>query len=139
MRHAHAHALAALEPPRDQLTSALVDLAQEKPETARQRCAADRNSGQTLCLAIAVHQFGRLAEAKASLAKFRAAMGNNGTYDYAEIYAQWGDGTNALAWLKAAYNLRDTGLAMLRTDPLLDPIRGSPEFADIERRLNFPP
>jgi hypothetical protein len=66
-------------------------------------------------------------------------MGNTGTYDYAEIYAQWGDGTNALAWLKAAYNLRDTGLAMLRTDPLLDPVRATPEFADIERRLNFPP
>jgi hypothetical protein len=50
-----------------------------------------------------------------------------------------GDGTNALVWLKAAYKLRDTGLATLRTDPLLDTIRGSPEFADIERRLNFPP
>jgi hypothetical protein len=66
-------------------------------------------------------------------------MGDTGAYDYAEIYAQWGDGTNALVWLKAAYKLRDTGLATLRTDPLLDPIRGSPEFADIERRLNFPP
>jgi hypothetical protein len=50
-----------------------------------------------------------------------------------------GDGTNALVWLKAGYKLRDTGLATLRTDPLLDTIRGSPEFADIERRLNFPP
>ena len=66
-------------------------------------------------------------------------MGTTGAYDYAEIYAQWGDGTNALVWLKAACNLRDTGLVMLRTDPLLDPIRATPEFADIERRLNFPP
>jgi len=135
----HAHALAEAEPPRDQLTSALVYLAQGKPEMARQKCALDQNAGQTLCLAIATHQLGRLAEAKAHLAKFRAAMGDTGAYDYAEIYAQWGDGTNALVWLKAAYKLRDTGLVMLRTDPLLDPIRATPEFADIERRLNFPP
>ncbi|HWY14476.1 MAG TPA: winged helix-turn-helix domain-containing protein [Rhizomicrobium sp.] len=135
----HARALAAAEPPRDQLTSALDYFAQGKPEMARQKCALDQNSGQTLCLAIATHQLGQLTEAKAHMAKFRAAMGNTGAYDYAEIYAQWGDQTNALVWLKAAYKLRDTGLATLRTDPLLDPIRGSQEFADIERRLNFPP
>jgi hypothetical protein len=74
----HAHALAAAEPRRDQLTSALVYLAQGKPETARRNCAADRNSGQPLCLAIAPHQLGRLAEAKDTLANLRAAMGNTG-------------------------------------------------------------
>src|ERR1700733_1147630 len=135
----HARALAAAEPPRDQLTSALDYFAQGKPEMARQKCALDQNSGQTLCLAIATHQLGQLTEAKAHLAKFRAAMGDTGAYDYAEIYAQWGDQTNALVWLKEAYKLRDTGLVMLRTDPLMDPIRATPEFVDIERRLNFPP
>ena len=135
----HARALAAIEPPRDQLISALVYLAQGKPRIARQKCAADQNSGQTLCLAIAAHQLGQLTEAKAHMATLRASMGNTGAYDYAETYAQWGDESNALVWLKTAAKLRDTGLAQLKTDPLLDPIRGTPEFADVERGLDFPP
>jgi TolB-like protein/DNA-binding winged helix-turn-helix (wHTH) protein len=135
----HARALAASESPRDQLTFALVSLAQGKPEIARQTCALGQNARQTLCLAIATHQLGQLTEAKAHLARLRASMGNTGAYDYAETYAQWGDKNNALTWLKTATRLRDTGLAQLKTDPLLDPIRGTPEFADIERRLNFPP
>jgi len=36
------------------------------------------------------------------------------------------------------YRLRDTGLVMLKVDPSWI-IRATPEFADIERRLNFPP
>jgi hypothetical protein len=34
--------------------------------------------------------------------------------------------------------LRDTGLAILRIDPLLDPIRQEPRFQAIERQLKFP-
>jgi hypothetical protein len=86
-----------------------------------------------------MHQRGQLAEASARLAKLRASLGNTGAYEYAETYAQWGDENNALTWLKTAAQLRDTSLVMLKTDPLLDPVRGTPEFADIERRLNFPP
>jgi TolB-like protein/DNA-binding winged helix-turn-helix (wHTH) protein len=135
----HARALAATEPPRDQLILASDYLAEGKAKMAREYCIAGRNWEQTFCLAIAAHQLGRRSEAEAQLGKLRESSGDNAAYQYAETYAQWGDMKSALAWLKTAAKLHDAGLMMLRTDPLLDPIRGSPQFVDIERRLNFPP
>jgi hypothetical protein len=34
--------------------------------------------------------------------------------------------------------LRDPGLANLKIDPLMDPLRKEPRFQAIERALNFP-
>jgi hypothetical protein len=34
--------------------------------------------------------------------------------------------------------LRDSGLVMLKTDPLMDPLRNEPRFQAIERELKFP-
>jgi hypothetical protein len=64
--------------------------------------------------------------------------GDAGGYQYAEIYAQWGESNAALDWLEKAMRLRDTGIANLRTDPLLDPLRKEPRFQAIERKLKFP-
>jgi hypothetical protein len=54
------------------------------------------------------------------------------------VYAQWGDRAQALEWLETALRLRDPGLEMLKTDPLLDPLRQEPRFQAIERQLKFP-
>jgi hypothetical protein len=45
----------------------------------------------------------------------------------------------ALAWLEKAVRLRDSGLAALKVDPLLDPLRNEPRFRAIQIALNFPP
>ena len=63
---------------------------------------------------------GRHADAEAELAKFRAWGGDGGAYQYATIYAQWGNRANALEWLETALKLRDPGLVDLKTDSLLD-------------------
>jgi hypothetical protein len=34
--------------------------------------------------------------------------------------------------------VRDPGVALMRADPLLDPVRKEPRFQAIERKLNFP-
>jgi hypothetical protein len=34
--------------------------------------------------------------------------------------------------------LRDPGLVLLKTDPLMDPLRNEPRFQAIERQLKFP-
>jgi hypothetical protein len=57
---------------------------------------------------------------------------------YATIYAQWGDRVKALEWLATAMRLRDPGLVLLKTDPLMDPLRNEPRFQAIERQLKFP-
>ncbi len=64
--------------------------------------------------------------------------GDADSYQYAEIYAKWGNTGKALDWLETAQRLRDTGLPWLKTDPLLDPLRKEPRFQAIERELKFP-
>ena len=63
---------------------------------------------------------------------------DEGAYDYACIYAQWGDKAKALPWLETAARLRDSNLAVLKVDPDLDPLRNEPRFQAIERELKFP-
>ena len=92
-----------------------------------------------VCLAVVYSRLGRHADAEAELAKIKAAQGDASGYDYATIYAQWGDHAKALEWLDKAMRLRDPGLVLLKTDPLMDPLRKEPRFQAIERELRFPP
>ena len=64
--------------------------------------------------------------------------GDSGGYQYAEIHAQWGENKAALDWLEKAMRLRDPGLASLRADPLMDPLRKEPRFQAVLRQLKFP-
>jgi hypothetical protein len=68
----------------------------------------------------------------------KAENGDTAAYQYAAIYAQWGNRAKALEWLETALRLRDSGLEALKTDPLLDPLRQEPRFQAIERELKFP-
>ena len=90
------------------------------------------------CLAVIYNKLGRHADAEVVLAKLKAANGDAGAYQYATIYAQWGNLTKALEWLETALRLRDPGLALVKTDPLLDPLRKEPRIQAIERELKFP-
>jgi hypothetical protein len=81
---------------------------------------------------------GRHADAQAVLAKMKTAYGDAAAYQYATIYAQWGNAAQALEWLDAAVHMRDPGLPNLKTDPLMDPLRNEPHFRAIEQQLKFP-
>jgi TolB-like protein/Flp pilus assembly protein TadD len=91
-----------------------------------------------MCLAVTYEKLGRHADSEAVLAKLQAAQGDAEAYQYATIYAQWGNRMQALEWLDTAMRLRDPGLELLKTDPLLDPLRREPRFKAIERELKFP-
>jgi tetratricopeptide (TPR) repeat protein len=91
------------------------------------------------CLSVAYNKLGRHADAEAVLSKLKVALGDAAAYQYATIYAQWGDRAKALEWLGTALRLRDPGLVYPRTDPLMDPLRKEPRFQAIERELKFPP
>jgi hypothetical protein len=90
------------------------------------------------CLAAIYDKLGRHADAEAVLSKMKAENGDTAGYQYATIYAQWGDRANALDWLETAWRLRDPGLQSLKTDPLLDPLRKEPRFQAVMRELKFP-
>ena len=90
------------------------------------------------CLAITYHKLGRHADADAVLARMKATYGGAASYQYATIYAQWGDVRKSLEWLDRAVQVRDPGVFYVKTDPLLDPLRKEPRFQAIERELKFP-
>jgi len=90
------------------------------------------------CLAVTYRRIGMRSEADAVLKNLESSLGNSGAYDFATIYAQWGDVPKALDWLETALRLRDPGLVDLKTEPYLDPVRDEPRFQAIERELKFP-
>jgi serine/threonine-protein kinase len=108
-------------------------------ETARQSCLTPPVPwvGQ-MCAAVAYAKLGLKVPAQAQVAQMKAENGDAMAYQFASIYAQWGDTPTALDWLEVAYRLKDPGLAWLKVDPLLDPLRKEPRFQEIERKLNFP-
>jgi len=107
-------------------------------ESARVSCATEQDPTGSLCLAVVYHKLGRQSDAEAELARMKAASGNDGAYDYACIYAQWGNRPKALEWLDTAMRLHLPGPENLKTDPLLDPLRNEARFQAIERGLKFP-
>jgi len=85
-------------------------------------------------------KLGRHAAAESELEKYRAGdPDHDDWYQYAQIYAQWGDTAKALSCLEEAMRLRVTALAYLKVDTLLAPISTEPRFQAIERALKFPP
>jgi TolB-like protein/cytochrome c-type biogenesis protein CcmH/NrfG len=107
-------------------------------ESARASCERATYPFSPWCLALVYHKLGRHADAEAELAKLKGALGDASAYQCATIYAQWGNGTEALKWLATAMRLRDTGLLSLKTDPLMDPLRQEPRFLAVMRELKFP-
>jgi TolB-like protein/DNA-binding winged helix-turn-helix (wHTH) protein/tetratricopeptide (TPR) repeat protein len=101
-------------------------------------CAPARSWTRYVCLALTYQKLGKRAEAEAMLAEYQAGAGAAAAYQYAEIYAQWGNVAKAIEWLDTAVRMHDPGLGWLKGDPLLDPLRNEPRFQAIERALKFP-
>jgi tetratricopeptide (TPR) repeat protein len=57
------------------------------------------------------------------------------------IYVGLGEKDKAFEWLEKAYEDRSLGgpLASLKVDPIFDPLRSDPRFADLLRRMNLQP
>jgi len=108
-------------------------------ESARQSCNTPPLDWEShLCLAIAYDRLHRRSDAEAEVATMKADMGDASAYQYAEIYAQWGDIPKSLDWLETAYRLKDPGIAALKVDDFLGPLRKEPRFQEIVRKLNLP-
>lgn len=86
-------------------------------------------------LAILSARAGRKDEAKAALDRLTSDFGDGNVYQQAEIRAQLGDVSGAVAALRRAREVGDVGLAYIWTDPLLDPARGDEGFRDLVGRL----
>jgi TolB-like protein/DNA-binding winged helix-turn-helix (wHTH) protein/Tfp pilus assembly protein PilF len=135
----HAEALESVVPTRDLDLRGLAEVMSGDFAAARQTCAGARDWSQNECLAIAYHGLGQPSLSDAQFAKMRAALGSDNGVAIAEVDAQLGRTEAALLALRQDYEAHGSDLDALREDPMLDPIRDTSEFKDIERRLNFPP
>jgi TolB-like protein len=107
--------------------------------SAQSSCEANPDTFRNeVCRAVVYDRIGRHGDAAAVLARITTSAGDAAAYQYAEIFAQWGDHNTALDWLEKAVQLRDPGSVYTKTDPLLDPLRKEPRFQAIERQLKFP-
>jgi serine/threonine protein kinase/Tfp pilus assembly protein PilF len=59
-------------------------------------------------------------------------------YSFAVIYLGLGEKDQAFAWLEKAYEERSFLLPYLKVDPIWDPLRSDPRFADLVRRIGLP-
>jgi hypothetical protein len=58
-------------------------------------------------------------------------------YQQAEVMAQWGRADDALVRLDRARAIGDSGLSLVATDPLLDPISKDQRFIRFVKDLGF--
>ena len=64
--------------------------------------------------------------------------GEAASYQYAEIHATLGQVDEAFAALDRGWRIKDPGLFLMKTDPMLDPIRRDPRFAALMNKIGFP-
>jgi tetratricopeptide (TPR) repeat protein len=80
---------------------------------------------------IALHRLERQEQAMQEFEYMLENYGDTAAYQYAEIFAQWGEKTQALEWLQKALEVGDPGTNFIAVDPFLDPIRQDPWFDEL--------
>ena len=107
-------------------------------DAARQSCETPKQNWlSSLCLAIVYDKLHRQPQAQAQFVAMQTRWGDSLAYQYAEIYAQWGDSAKALDWLEAAYRLPDPGMYWIKKDSLLDPLRSQARFTALLAKLKL--
>lgn len=89
-------------------------------------------------LGIIAAKTGAVDEAQVHVAALKKQVGDLFSYQYAQIWAQGGDKSAAIASLKKAVEVRDPGLFQMLRDPFLLPLRNEDQFQAIIRQLRFP-
>ncbi len=107
-------------------------------DDARASFSMERSSVRRLPgLAILAHRAGDQKAADAALAALITEYGDKSHYQYAQVYAQWGDVAKALTSLQAAWDLRDGGIMLMYADPLLASLRSSADYLALAKAVGF--
>lgn len=88
-------------------------------------------------LAALEHRAGNQPAAEKAFAQLVSEVGDSAMYQQAEVMAQWGRADEAMARLQRARAIGDSGLSMIATDPLLDPIARDPRFIRFVKDIGF--
>jgi TolB-like protein/Tfp pilus assembly protein PilF len=109
------------------------DLEEARAEFEKEPIEWQRLTG----LALADAKLGRAEPARAELATAIERLGEAAAYQYAEINAQLGDHDEAFRWLEVARRIKDPGLSILVSDPLMDPLRKDPRYKKLTHELGL--
>jgi eukaryotic-like serine/threonine-protein kinase len=60
-------------------------------------------------------------------------------YEVAIVHVGLGEKEEAFRWLEKGFRDRSLCMVMTRADPRIDPLRSDPRYADLVRRIGFPP
>jgi hypothetical protein len=80
---------------------------------------------------------GRRDEARERIAALTPDVQARVPYYVACLHAAAGDTDLAFAWLKRAYESRQTDIVSIKVDPQMDALRGDPRFAELLRRIGL--
>jgi adenylate cyclase len=100
-------------------------------EVAREAPGLQRDAG----LAVVLHAAGRDHESDAAISRLEAG---GWYYEAAVAFAYRDDRRRAFADLERAFELKDSSLAFIKTETLLDGLHNDPNYRALLRRMNLP-
>jgi serine/threonine-protein kinase len=127
-----------LKGPRAFLGLSLVEIGKHEEASTELAKVAPDNLLRLVVEAILFAREGNRAASDAALQHAQRVYGDVANFQYAEVYAQRGEKDRAFAALDRAWNYRDPGLAWLKADASLAPLRSDPRFTVLLRKMNFP-
>lgn len=89
-------------------------------------------------LAIGHNKLGQQDKAQQYLEELIDSYGEQASFQFGEIYAQWGETEKALDALEHAWEIGDSGVVLLNMDGFLDPIRDQPRFKVLMEKWQDP-
>lgn len=87
--------------------------------------------------AILEHRAGNRTKAEQAFQQLVSEVGDAALYQQAEVMAQWGRTDVALDKLHEARAVGDSGVSLVASDPLLDPISRDPRFLRFVQEVGF--
>ena len=93
---------------------------------------------QLWSMALAQHALRRENESSASLTQLIARYRADAPYHIATVYAFRGETDRAFEWLERAYAVRDSGITLIKGDPLLKTLVGDPRYAPLLQKIGLP-
>jgi TolB-like protein/DNA-binding winged helix-turn-helix (wHTH) protein len=120
-------------------TRGLVFIAQGMPLQALAATEKEQSEWAKLTVqALADRALGREQDSRAALTELIAKHATDSAFQVAEVYASRGEPDSAFAWLGRAYEQRDTGLIMIKTDPLLNGLRHDQRYIELLKKMRLP-
>ena len=88
-------------------------------------------------IAIILESLGDRSAAQQHMDEMTLAYGDSASYQYGQVYAQWGEPDKAMTWLETALEIHDPGIITSGADPLLNPLREKPRFKEILKAAGY--